>query len=396
MNRTKVLQEVRTMRFETIYLQKTEKQLTVKQASDLLGVHERTFHRWAKRYEEEGAQGLADQRLGKLAHNTAPVDEVTEMLVLFETKYKDFTVSHFYDKYAGEHQGQRCYTWVKNRLQESGLVKKAKKRGVHRRKRARQPLKGMMLHQDGSMHEWIENKVWDLIVTLDDADSEIYSAFFVEEEGTWSSFCGVKEVIEEHGLFCSLYVDRGSHYFYTPAVGGKVDPNRPTQFGRAMNQLGIELIPAYSPEARGRSERMFGTLQGRLPKELKLAGITDIHSANHFLKGKFIPEFNKRFCIKPEQEGGAFVPWLTCNTNLEEILCIQETRTVNKDNTVSYKNKILQIPRNNYRFSFAKTKVRIHEYFDGSTAIFHGPRCIGRFDSNAKLVIDAIQSQVAM
>lgn len=226
---------------------------------------------------------------------------------------------------------------------------------------------------------------------MDDADNEVYSAFFVEEEGTWSSFKGIQEVIEEHGLFCSLYVDRGSHYFTTLKAGGKVDRHRPTQFGRAMKQLDIELIPAYSPEARGRSERMFGTLQGRLPKELKRAGITDRETANRFLKNKFIPEFNQRFRIKPEQEEGAFVPWLSCNMNLNEILCIQETRTVNKDNTISYQNKRLQIPHNKYRFSYAKAEVRVHEYYDGSVSIFHGPRLLGRYDTQGELLIDTIQ-----
>ena len=393
MSQAHVLQEIRKMRFENIYFERLEKGLTIEEAAKILGVHERTFRRWSKRFEEEGANGLADKRLDKIAHNAAPVDEVTEILILFETHYRDFTVAHFYDKYLTQHRGARCYTWVKNRLIEAGLVKKAKKRGTHRRKRPRQPMKGMMLHQDGSTHEWIENAQWDLIVTLDDADSEIYSAFFVEEEGTFSSFQGVKEVIEEHGLFCSLYVDRGSHYFLTPKAGGKIDPNRPTQFARAMKQLGIELIAAYSPEARGRSERMFGTLQGRLPKELKLAGITTMESANRFLKEKFIPEFNKRFQIKPEQEEGAFVPWLSSNMNLDEILCIQETRTVNNDNTINYKNKQLQIPRHKYRFSYAKAKVRVHEYQDNSIAIFHGPRLLGRYNAKGELIKEIISQK---
>jgi transposase len=395
MKPAEVMQEIRKMRFESIYDRRIKRELTVEEAADLLGISDRTFRRWTRKYEEEGAEGLADERLEKIAHNAAPVDEVTELLVLFETRYRDFTVAHFYDKYVAEHGGQRCYTWVKSCLQEVGLVKKAKKRGAHRRKRERQPMKGMMLHQDGSSHEWVENEEWDLIVTMDDADSEIYSAFFVEEEGTWSSFQGVKEVIEKYGLFCSLYVDRGSHYFFTPEAGGKVDSSQVTQFGRAMKQLGIDVIPAYSPEARGRSERMFGTLQGRLPKELKLAGITDIKSANQFLKEKFIPEFNNRFCVKPKEEEGAFVPWLNSNMNLDEILCIQDKRTVNKDNTVSYKNKRLQISKNKYRFSYAKVKVNIHEYQDGSVAIFHGPRLIGRFSSNGESFMENDSKQKA-
>lgn len=391
MKPAEVLQEIRKMRFESIYQQRSERGLTIEQAADLLGIHERTFRRWVKRYEAEGAQGLADIRLGKLAHNAVPVDEVTEMLSLFETRYSNFNVAHFYDKYISEHGGQRCYTWVKNRLHECGLVKKAKKRGAHRRKRPRKAMKGMMLHQDGSTHEWVAGCHWHLIVTMDDADNEIYSAFFAEEEGTWSSFQGVQEVIEKHGLFCSLYTDRGSHYFYTPEVGGKVDLHRPTQFARAMKQLGVDLIPAYSPEARGRSERMFGTLQGRLPKELALAGMTEMAEANRYLKEKFIPEFNKRFRIKPEREEGAFVPWLNSNMNLNEILCIQETRTVNKDNTVSYQKKCLQIQSNKYRVSYSKVRVRIHEYSDGSVSIFHGPRLLGQFDPKGAPITKDVQ-----
>jgi transposase len=382
---TEVLQEIRKMRFEEIYRVRTEKRLTVMQAADMLGIDERTFRRWSRRYEEEGVEGLADLRLGCIAHNAAPVDEVMELLTLFETRYSNFTVAHFYDKYRDEHKGQRSYTWVKNQLQGHGIVQKAKKRGVHRRKRERYPMKGMLLHQDGSDHEWIDGCRWDLIVTMDDADNEIYSAFFVDEEGTWSSFRGIEEVILEHGLFCSLYVDRGSHYFYTPEVGGKVDKSRDTQFGRAMKQLGIELIAAYSPEARGRSERMFGTLQGRLPNELRLAGITNIEQANRFLAEKFIPQFNKRFKVKAKEDDIAFVPWINNSWNLNDILCIQEERIVNKDNTVSYNKKLLQLPKDQYRYSYHKTKVKVHEYKDGSVAIFYGHRCLAAYHSDGSL-----------
>ena len=320
------------MRFEELYQQRTEKKLTVKEAAMMLGIDERTFRRWCQRYDEEGAIGLADKRLDKLAHNAAGVDEVAELLALFETRYPRFTVAHFYDKYRLDHQGSRCYTWVKNRLQEAGLVSKAKKRGMHRRKREREPMTGLMLHQDGSTHAWIPSHYWDLIVTMDDANNEIYSAFFVEEEGTFSSFQGVNDVITEHGLFCSLYTDRGTHYWHTPQQGGKVDKTQLTQFGRAMRHLGIEMIPAYSPEARGRSERMFGTLQGRLPQELALEGISDMTKANQFLKEKYLHAHNDRFKVRPQSTDTAFVPWVNGNLKLDDILCLQESRVVNKDN----------------------------------------------------------------
>lgn len=373
------------MRFSEIYDRWTTKRLTQEEAAQLLGVCDRTFRRWLSRYEAEGAEGLADQRIGRKARNAAPVDEMSEMLTLFETRYPAYTASHFYDKYYGEYKGTRSYTWVKTSLQDAGLVKKAKKRGAHRRRREREAMKGLMVHQDGSTHEWVEGKVWDLIVTLDDADSEIYSAFFVDEEGTWSSFRGVKETILEHGLFCTFYSDRGSHYWYTPKVGGKVDKTRPTQFGRAMQQLGIEMIAAYSPEARGRSERMFRTLQGRLPKELKDANLTEMAAANEFLKTKFLPVFNKRFKIKPREDESAFVPWINANMNLDNVLCIQDSRTVNKDNTISYNNIILQIPKDRYRYSYQKAKVKVYEHEDHSMSLFYGPRCLGLYNSDGTL-----------
>ena len=270
MKKSQVLQEIRTMRFKEVYEQRAHKCLTIEQAADLLGVHERTFRRWSNRYEEAGAEGLVDQRLEKVAHNAAPVDEVMALVSLYETHYSDWNVNHFYDRYKDYHEGTRCYTWVKTQLQAQGLVEKAKRRGKHRRKRPRKPMIGMMIHQDGSTHQWTPEEYWDLIVTMDDANGHILSAFFVEEEGTWSSLRGVEEVIAKYGLFCSLYVDRGSHYFHTPKAGSKVDKDNPTQFGRALNQLGIDLIPAYSPEARGRSERLFGTLQGPSPARVSI------------------------------------------------------------------------------------------------------------------------------
>lgn len=383
MTRTHLLQEVRYMRFEELYVRWRTGILSQAEAAEVLGVHERTFRRWSGRYEEEGFEGLADRRLGKLSARRAPVDEVTEVLGLFKTRYDGFTVKHFHEKLVEHHGGARSYTWTKNKLQEAGMVKKAKRRGAHRRKRERKPMPGMMLHQDGSTHEWVRDKQWDLIVTMDDADNTIYSAFFVDEEGTMSSFIGTRETIEKHGLFSSLYVDRGSHYWHTPKVGGKVDKASPTQFHRALRQLGIELIPAYSPEARGRSERMFKTLQDRLVKELALAGVTDMDDANRFLKVLYIPMHNKRFAIEPQEKQTAFIPCI--GSSLRDILCVQEDRTVGNDNTVRYNKRILQIPKNRHRHHYVKAKVRVHQYPDGSLAVFHGPRCLARYSNDGSL-----------
>ena len=367
------------MRFEEILGRWHSGRLSCEEAADVLGMSLSSFYRWRQRFEAKGIKGLADGRVGKASGRRAPVDEVARLLELYETHYFDFTAKHFHEKLAS-HGIMRSYTWTKTRLQEAGKIKKAKARGAHRRRRPRKPMPGMMLHQDGSRHEWVPGQWWDLIVTLDDATSEIYSAFFVAEEGTASSLRGVHEVIARHGLFCSLYADRGSHYWVTTQVGGKVDKDNPTQVKRALDHLGIELIAAYSPEARGRSERMFGTLQGRLPQELRLAGITDMEAANRFLAETFIPAHNKRFGEPPAEEGSAFVPW--AGGDLAEILCIQEERTVGNDNTVRYHNRVLQIPADRHRHHYVKCKVRVHDHPDGTLAVFHGPRCLARYGAD--------------
>jgi len=369
------------MKFEEICEMREQDRISIEEAATLLGMSERNLRRYVKRYEEEGIDGLADKRLGKAAHNCAPVDEVIALSELYSTKYREYNCLHFYEKYRDYHAGSRSYSWVKKTLQELELVPINKKRGPHRCKRPRRPMKGMMLHQDASTHLWVPGHYWDLVVTMDDADSEIYSAFFVEQEGTWSSLRGVAEVIETHGLFCSFYSDRGSHYWTTPKEGGKVDKHNLTQFGRALKQLNIEMIAAYSPEARGRSERMFRTLQGRLPQELKSAGITEMSDANQFLKDTFIPELNRRLKVKPQETESAFVRFDKNVININEVLCLHEQRTVNKDNTISYKGKKWQIPKDPIRYSYAKAKVEVREYKDGSVSIFHGPRELVRFNA---------------
>ena len=385
MDRPKVLQEVRFMRFEELYERRLGGRLTVLEAADILGVCERTFRRWSEKFEDSGAAGLADKRLGRSAHNSAPVDEILEMLTLFETKYFDFNVSHFHQKFQTVHGSTRSYNWTKNQLQKAGVVRKEKSSGKHRLKRTRKPLPGMMLHQDGSTHEWVPGVKWDLIITFDDATSELYSAFFVEQEGTMSTFIGVQEVIAKRGLFCSLYTDRGSHYWLTREVDGKVDKTCLTQVHRGLKQLGIELIPAYSPEARGRCERQFGTIQGRWPQELRLAGITEMPAANRYIKKVLMPDFNREFTVEAEDEGSAFVPWISGNDKIIDTLCVQEDRTVGKDNTVRYENKSLQIPADKYRHHYVKAKVKVHEYPDGSLAVFHGPRCLARYSEDGRI-----------
>src|ERR1700692_1090755 len=299
---------VRRMRFSDLLDRTEAKGLTQAAASELLGINVRTFQRWAERYEAEGDDGLVDRRLGRRSPRRAPEEELERMLGLFRDKYADFTVKHFHEQLQKRHGYLLGYTVTKLALHAAGLVRKAPKRSAHRKKRPRRPLPGMLLHQDGSRHAWIEGQpALDLIVTMDDATSEIYSMLLVEEEGTASTFQALGEVIGERGLFCALYTDRGSHYFYTPKAGEKVSKTQQTQVARALSHLGIEHIAAYSPQARGRSERMFGTLQGRLPKELRLAGIKTVEAANAWLKAHYIAEHNAAFAIKAEQQGTAFV-----------------------------------------------------------------------------------------
>lgn len=388
MKKSEVLQGVRTMRFDEVYGRYSRGVLGCDEAAELLGMSVSSFYRWRKRHESDGASGLADKRLGRVSKRAAPVDEVTRVIELFKTKYWDFTAKHFHEKLGPEHGIRRSYTWTKKVLQSNGCVSKAKSKGAHRKKRARRALPGMMLHQDGSRHEWIAGHTWDLIVTMDDATSDIYSAFFCLEEGTMSTFKGLHEVISAHGLFSSLYADRGSHYWTTIRTGqagaGKVDKVNLTQVGRALGQLKITLIPAYSPEARGRSERAFGTLQGRLPQELRLAGITTMEAANAWLKEVYIPKHNAQFGIKPAAEGSAFISWI--GQNLADTLCIQEERTVGNDNTVRYEGRCLQIPADLHRHHYVKCKVFVHEYPDGHLAIFHGPRCLARYAADSEII----------
>ena len=388
MRRTELLQEIRKMRFVEAYEAWQLKRLSQQEAARLLGVCDRTLRRMIDRYEgagagEAGIEALLDRRLNQVSHRRAPVDEVCKLVDLYRGRYAGWNVKHFYAWYRREHAGERSYSWVKKQLQAAQVVKKAPRRGAHRKRRERAPLPGMMVHQDGSTHPWVLGCVWDLIVTMDDATGEHLSMFFVEEEGSASSFRGAQEVIERYGLFGSLYTDRGSHYWLTEQAGGKVDRERPTQFGRAMRQLGIEMIAAYSPQARGRSERAFATHQQRLPRELARARIRTLQAANRYLEQRYRPAFNAEFAVQAAEPGSAFVPFI--GPELKEILCEHHERTVGADNCVRFEGLVLQIPAQQHRCHYVKAKVRVHRYTDASLALFHGPRCLARYDSRGQL-----------
>ncbi len=385
MERARIHEGVRRMRFTDVLGRTERSELSQMEAAELLGVSERTFRRWRERYWEAGPAGLDDRRL-RPSLRRAPKAEIERMLGLYRDLYRGFTVKHFHEQLGKRHNYTLGYTVTKVHLHRAGLVTPARSRSAHRKKRPRRPMVGMMLHQDASTHAWLPGDAskHDLVVTMDDATSEVYSWFLVEQEGTASSLRGVREVIETHGLFCSLYTDRGSHYFETAEAGARVSKTVLTQFGRALKQLGIEHIPAYSPQARGRSERLFGTLQDRLPKELALAGITTLEAANRWLREVYIAEHNARFAVPAEQAGSAFVAdpagaW-------REILCIQEDRKVGNDNTVKWRGLCLQLPPSRLRPHFVKATVRVREYPDGLLAVFWGPHLLAHYDAAGGLI----------
>jgi len=370
------------MRFESLLERHEGGTLSQLEAAELLGMSERTFRRWRDRYREAGDVGLVDRRVGKPSPRRADQSELARMQALYKEMYGGFTVKHFHEKLVARHGYKLCYTVTRLALQRVDLVRPAARRGAHRRKRPRRPMAGMLVHQDASSHAWLQGRPpLDLVVTLDDATSEIYSAFLVEEEGTASSFRGLAETIAGKGLFCALYTDRASHYFHTPKAGGKVSKQQLSQVGRALAELGIEHIAAYSPEARGRSERAFRTLQDRLVKELALARITTIEAANRFIADVYLAEHNARFAVAAEQPDTAFV---ACRPeHWREVLCRHETRQVRNDNTVRWRGRSLQIPPSRLRPHFVRAKVRLHEYPDSAVALYWGPHRIAEFPAEA-------------
>ena len=373
------------MKFEEIHDRFRCGRLSASEAAEWLGISERTFRRLRGRYEEEGPSGLLDRRLGKTSPHRIAADEVERVVSLYRDRYAGWTVKHFHERARERHGVTASYGWTKSVLHASGVVRPAPRRSAHRKRRPRKPVPGLMLHQDGSRHLWLPvlGRQIDLIVTMDDATSEIYSAFLVEEEGTASTFRGLMETIAGHGLFCSLYTDRGSHYFHTPKAGEPVDKGRRTQVGRALQQLGIRHIAAYSPEARGRSERMFATLQDRLVKELADAGIDSIEAANRFIKEIYLPAHNRRFMVEAAEPGTALGP--RTGADLAEILCHQEDRVVANDNTVTFGRLKLQIEPSPLRRHFVKATVQVRRYGDDTLALFYGPRCIGRYGPDGRL-----------
>src|SRR5438132_3913975 len=370
----------RAMKLQEVMLRAMAKRITWYQAAEILGLSGRQMLRWQTRYKHEGYDGLFDRRRGRPSPRRVPVETVETVLRLYQEQYFDFNVRHFHEKLASEHGITLSYTWVKAALQGAGLVKARKHRGKHRKRRPRRPLPGMLLHIDGSQYRWFCDDRWyDLLVIMDDATSEVYYAQLVSEESTATVMIGLRAVIEQQGVFCALYSDRASHFFLTPKAGEAVDHHRLTQVGRALRQLGVQMIPAYSPQARGRSERNFGTWQGRLPQKLRLAGCTTLEAANRFLREHYVAEFNRRFQVAAAERGNAFVP---CpQRDLERVFSLQFERTVNRDNTISFQNLTLQIQPVKWRATLAGCTVTAHQHLDGTLSLSYGPHCLGHYDA---------------
>jgi transposase len=373
----------RMMKLQDVLLKAMAKKITWWAAAEIIGVSDRTMRRWRERLEKDGYSGLADRRKGKASSQRVALKTAEEVLRLYREEYSDFNVRHFHEKLREKHEIDLSYTWVYQALTGAGLVARRKKRAPHRRRRERRPLPGMLLHIDGSKHRWFQDDRWyDLLVILDDATSEICYAQLVEEESTRTVMSGLRTVIEAKGLFCALYSDRGSHFFVTPKAGEPVDKHRLTQVGRAMKELGVQMIAAYSPQARGRSERSFATWQGRLPQELRVAGITSLEAANRFLRERYIGEFNAKFTVQAAQRGTAF---RRCGrTDLDWIFTVQTERVVAKDNTVAIAARSWQIDKSRFRHTLAGCTVTIHEHLDATISIRYGPHVIGRFDENGE------------
>jgi transposase len=374
----------KAMKRQEIILRAYAKKISWIEAAEILGYSPRHLRRLREKYEEVGFEGLVDGRLGRASPRRLPVAIIEEVLGLYREKYFDFNVRHFHEKLREEHSIDVSYTWVKTLLQGAGLVAKDRPRKKHRKRRDRKPLKGMMLHIDGSHHQWFGDDRWhDLIVILDDATGEIYYAQLVEAESTGSIMTAIRKVIEKEGVFCSLYSDRASHFFRTAKAGEPVEKQSLTQVGRALRELSIRLIPSYSPQARGRSERSFRTWQGRLPQELRIREITDVEEANKFLKRAYIREFNRKFAVQAcEPNESAFVP--CTRTDLDRIFSIQTERTVNRDNTVKYNNLTLQIDRQSWRRSMDGCRVTVYQHLNGVITIGFGPQELGRYSADGR------------
>lgn len=382
----------RAMKVQEVILRAMDGRLKWYQAAEILGISDRQIRRWKQRYEQQGYDGLFDRRRQQPSPKRVAVAVVRQVLTLYRERYFDCNVSHFHEKLHAEHQLTLSYTWIKTALQTAGLVAKEARRGTHRKARPRRPLPGMLLHTDASTHAWIPGLagMQDLIAVLDDATSEVYYARFVPQESTKTMLAALKAVIERRGLFCALYTDHGSHFLTTRTGRSPHRPQQatePTQIQRALGQLGITLIGAHSPQARGRMERFWATWQGRLPQELRLAGIRTVEAANAFLAQTWIPFHHRTWTVPAAGEGSAFVPYP--GDQLERIFAVHHARVVSNDNCVQFERRRLQIPEAAWRYSFAKCRVTVYDHLDGTLSLGYGPHTLGRYAAEGTLLVPA-------
>jgi len=355
------------------------KQLSWVQASEILGISARHMRRLRRKLERWGMSAVMDQRGGRPRRKRIKAGTIELLCRLKRDVYADFSVRHFYEHVTEKHGVRVSYNWLRLMLQEAGVVEKEPARGRYRRRRERRPMVGMLVHLDASTHEWIAGlPMQDLVVALDDADGRMLYARFFPQEGTASTFAALESVVRNYGRFCELYTDRGSHFCQSGPAGEVADEQR-GQVSQALRALGIRQILARSPQARGRSERAFGTIQGRLPQELRHHGITDYDAANRYLAQHFIADFNRRFTVKPAQPESAFVK-LT-GVELELVLSSKHERVVRNDNTVTFKNLVLQLPQSRHRIHFVRCAVTVHQFADGNLGISYQGRLLARFDS---------------
>ena len=355
------------------------KQLSWVQASEILGISARHMRRLRRKLERWGMSAVMDQRGGRPRRKRIKAGTIELLCRLKRDVYADFSVRHFYEHVTEKHGVRVSYNWLRLMLQEAGVVEKEPARGRYRRRRERRPMVGMLVHLDASTHEWIAGlPMQDLVVALDDADGRMLYARFFPQEGTASTFAALESVVRNYGRFCALYTDRGSHFCQSGPAGEVADEQR-GQVSQALRALGIRQILARSPQARGRSERAFGTIQGRLPQELRHHGITDYDAANRYLAQHFIADFNRRFTVKPAQPESAFVK-LT-GVELELVLSSKHERVVRNDNTVTFKNLVLQLPQSRHRIHFVRCAVTVHQFANGNLGISYQGRLLARFDS---------------
>jgi transposase len=375
-----VWREARAMTRREVITKAIAKQLSWVQAAAILGVTPRHMRRIRWGVERWGLESVMDRRGGRPRRKKIKAGTIEFLCRLKRDVYADFSLQHFYEQVTEKHGVKVSYNWLRLMLQEAGMVERQPARGKYRRRRERRPMVGMLVHLDASTHEWIPGlPMQDLVVALDDADGRILYARFFPQEGTASTFAALESVLRNYGRFAELYTDRGSHFCRSERPGEVADEQH-GQVSQALRTLGIHQILALSPQARGRSERAFGTIQGRLPQELRHQGISDYAAANRYLEQHFIADFNRRFTVKPAQPDSAFVK--LGGIELELVLSSKHERVVRNDNTITFKNLILQLPSTRHRIHFVRCPVTVHQFANGTLGISYQGRLLARYDAS--------------